>query len=134
MSVIWFNPIKPHSTLKLTPGAFTKLDVPKIIPPRRGLIHHEVYLNLTYRLDNPGVAGKVRVKLVREAWNKPGPGTEPEDPTSYQGYWLMPGYNNFLITRVCYENAEANRPCHWEVRVDGAAATVGTRYAKAVMP
>jgi hypothetical protein len=134
MTTVWFNPVKPHGTLTLTPGAFRRLDVPKIIPPRGGLIHHELYLNVTYALEHPDRPAKVRVKLVREPFNNPGPGTEPEDPTSYQGYWLMPGFSNFLITRVCYENAEAHRPTHWEIRVDGARATVGTRYAKAVMP
>lgn len=129
MSIVYFDPVKPHGTLTIPEGRYVRLDVPKIVPPRAGLIHHELYLNLAYRLHHPDRAAKVRVKLLREPYRG-----EPEDPTSYQGYWLMPGFNNLLVTRVCFERAEAHRPCHWEVRVDGGTAVVGTRYAKAVMP
>jgi hypothetical protein len=127
MAAITYPPVKPHGILKVSGGSgYKRVDVPKIIPSRDGKIDHELYLNVTYHLDSPTKAGKVRVKLVREAWHG-----QPEDSTSYQGYWLMPGFTNFLITRVCWEIAEAHRPCHWEIRVDGADIEIGTRYSKA---
>jgi hypothetical protein len=123
------DPVKPHGTLHVPPGHYVTLDVPKTTPRYNDLVIVEMYLNVTYRLLDPNRAAKVRVKYVREAWHHEG-----EDATSYQGYWLMPGFDNFLLTRVAYEMAEAGRPCHWEVRVDGADVTLGTRYAKAVQP
>jgi hypothetical protein len=123
------DPTKPSGKLSVPAGRYVTLDVPKTVPRYDGLVHVEMYLNVTYRLLDPSKAGKVRVKYVREPWKGKG-----NDATSYQGYWLLPGFDNFLITRVAYEIAEAKRPCHWEVRADGAEITIGTRYAKAIQP
>jgi hypothetical protein len=121
------NPTKPGGTLHIASGAgYKRLDVPKTVPGVSDMVMYELYLNISYRLTVPGQAAKVRVKLVREPWHGEG-----EDATAYQGYWLLPGFDNFLLTRVAYESAEAHRPLHWEVRVDGADVTIGTRYAKA---
>ncbi len=128
-----YPPVKPGGTFTLKHGAgYKRLDVPKIIPAKDGMIHWETYLNITYRLLDPNLPGKVRVKMVREAWNPPGPKpSQPEDPTAYQGFWLLPGFSNYLLTHAFWEVAEKGRPCHIELRVDGADITVGTRYAKA---
>lgn len=128
-----YPPVKPHGTFSLKDGAgFRRLDVPKIIPVKDGKIDWETYCNITYRLKNPNRAAKVRVKMVREAWNPPGPkGPEIADPTAYQGFWLHPGFDNYLLTHAFWEIAEKGRPCHIELRVDGADITIGTRYAKA---
>jgi hypothetical protein len=122
------NPVKPHGTQHIVSGSgyHSLAGVPDIVPGVSAMVIHEMYCNVTYRLRDPNKAAKIRVKLVRESWHG-----EPEDPTSYQGYWLLPGFDNFLITRVAYELAEAHRPLHWELRVDGADIDISTRYAKA---
>ena len=122
------RPIKPTGRLHLKPGRYVELDAPRITPRRDGLIDYELYLNLSYRLHDPHKAGKVRVKLVRSAWRG-----KPEDPTGYQGFWLMPGWDNLLITHTPWEIAEDGRPVWFEIRIDGADGTVGTRYQKAIL-
>jgi hypothetical protein len=121
------DPVKPSGTLRITSGSgYRTVDVPDIVPGCDDMVIHELYLNVTYTLKVPGQAAKLRVKMVREPFHGKG-----EDPTFYQGYWLLPGFDNFLITRVGYELAERGRHCHWEVRVDGADVTIGTRFSKA---
>jgi hypothetical protein len=129
------NPVKPHGTQHIVSGSgyHSLAGVPKIVPTVSAMVIHEMYCNITYRLHHRGKAAKVRVKLVREAWHG-----QAEDPTSYQGYWLedwaeydIEEGGNFLLTRVAYELAEAHRPLHWELRVDGADIDISTRYAKA---
>jgi hypothetical protein len=129
-----YPPVKPHGNFALKSGeGFRILDVPRITPTHNGRIDWETYCNVTYRLKDPNRAAKIRMKMVREAWNPPGPkGYEPEDPTAYQGFWLLPGFDNFLLTHTFWEIAEAGRRCHIELRVDGADITIGTRYAKAI--
>ena len=123
---------KPAGVLTLVPGRYVRLDVPKVRPGFRRRVHHLIYLNverydLTRTLpDGCQLPGRVRVRLVRGAWKG-----KPEDPSAYQDVPLLPGFSNWLTTHTYWELAERGRPCWWELKVEHATATVGTRYAKA---
>lgn len=122
---------KPSGNLALS-SKYKGLDVSVLKPPKDGVVTHLLYINVKeYKLvrNTPcgccQLPGRIRVRLVREAWKG-----QEEDPTAYLDIPLLPGFSDWLTTFVYFESAEAGRPCHWEFRADHASATLGTRYCK----
>jgi peptidoglycan hydrolase-like protein with peptidoglycan-binding domain len=110
----WYSG-KPAGTLTFA-DSYKRLDVDKWAPPRDGTLFGMLYANITG-------GGEIRVRLIRD----------PDDATAYQTFYPQAG-DNFLLTHVWFEAAEAGRPLWWEFQsMDGTAHTVGTRYAKFTM-
>lgn len=116
---------KPKGDLTLG-TRYTRLDVAAWDPPRKGLEHTLVYLNITPTKWATGKdVGGVRVRLVRA----------DGDNTGYQDYTIAKDSlddGGFLISYTYFEDGDG-RPKRVEVRCQGGllAATVGTRYVKA---
>lgn len=105
---------KPAGVLTVS-GGYKALDVPSWQPPKTGYTFGMLYANVDG-------SGELRTRLVRE-------GAE-DDPTAYQTHYPKSG-DNYLLTHVWFERAEANRPIHYEfATMDGETMQVGTRYAK----
>jgi hypothetical protein len=112
---------KPSGSLSVpSSSSYVELDKSSWTPPEDGLCHWLVYLNIS------GSADRVRIKMVREAWQGEG-----EDASAYHDYVLFGGAA--LITHTYFEWAEGGRPCHWELDAYGGNITVGTRYTKAAL-
>jgi hypothetical protein len=130
----YYPPTKPSGTFTLVEGKYSVLDVGAVTPKEAGVIHHLLYLNVKYRTRSAVEAGKLTVRLVRDAW-----GGEPSDPTAYQTYPLPVALDDkglmtsggILITHTYFEVTERGRPVRWSVKVEGATGTISTRYRKA---
>lgn len=115
---------KPKGRLQLIPGRYVHLDGSRFVG-MRGSQEVLAYLNIAYVLDNPAVPGRVRYRVVREAWRGRG-----EDPTSYEDIPLLPGFKDCLRTITWWESGQKGRPLHVELKIEGATGSVGTRYTK----
>lgn len=99
-------------------GSFKRIDVASWKPSKKGYTLGMLYANVDG-------SGEFRSRLVRE----PHGGSEA-DPTAYQTHYPKSG-DNYLLTHVWFEAAEAGRPVHYELgTMDGETMNVGTRYAK----
>jgi len=107
----WYSG-KPSGTLTFD-DSYKRLDVDKWAPDRDCIILGMLYANIDG-------AGEIRVRLVRD----------PDDATAYHTYYIQGG-DNFLLTHVWFEKAEAGRKLWWEFQsMDGTTHTIGTRYCK----
>lgn len=108
----WYSG-KPAGTLTFS-DSYKRLDVDKWAPPTDCVIMSMLYLNVTGE-------GEFRVRLVRD----------PDDMTGYQTFYAKAG-DNFLLTHVWFEKAEAGRKLWWEMSAmdSGQTFTANTRYAK----
>lgn len=130
----YYPPVKPSGTLALETGRYTVLDVGAVVPNEAGLITHLLYLNVKYKVVSNTTAGRLTVRLVRDAFQG-----LLADPTAYQTYPLAPVFDErglpasggALITHTYFEMTERGRPVRWSVKVDGAKASISTRYRKA---
>jgi hypothetical protein len=112
MGDYWYSG-KPAGKLVFA-DSYKRLDVDKWAPTKDCIILSMLYMNVTGE-------GEFRVRLVRD----------PDDATAYQTFYAKAG-DNFLLTHVWFEKAEANRRLWWEMcAMDaGQEFTVNTRYAK----
>ena len=107
----WYSG-KPSGSLTFD-DSYKRLDVDKWAPDKDCIILGMLYANIDG-------AGEIRVRLVRD----------PDDATAYQTFYIQGG-DNFLLTHVWFEKAEANRKLWWEFQsMDGTSHTIGTRYCK----
>lgn len=111
-------------------GCSTDADVylnvaPPTVPPKSVIAHFVINgVLVEVPIDVPSL-GRLRIRMVREPWQG-----EPEDPTYYYDLPLWDGMG-WLDTRAMFEEAEKNRPLHWEYKVTGATAvTLQTHYVK----
>lgn len=125
---------KPSGTLRLKPGTYARLDASIPAPPRSGLEFRMCYLNVSpqWKLPKTDPLYWFQTAAIRVRWTRAG---STPDPTAYQTFAVNP-WEDFLITHTHWEQGEANRGGHWDVRIKGMvnSATIGTRYAKGAMP
>ena len=124
---------KPSGTLHLRPDTYTRLDAGIPAPPRSGLEMRMCYLNVApaWKLPKNDPMYWYQTAAIRVRWTRSG---ATPDPTAYQTFAVTP-WEDFLITHTHWEQGEANRGGHWDVRIRGmiTSATIGTRYAKGAL-
>jgi hypothetical protein len=115
---------KPKGVLRLIPGRYVRLDGSRFVGTA-GSQDVLAYLHIDYTLDDPAMPGRVRYRVVREAFKG-----APADPSAFKDIPLLPGFSDWLETIVWWEQGQKGRPLHVELRVEKATATVACRYTK----